>query len=263
MKTWSEFFVISLFISSSLLLAGCSQNADKKVESDMNIVGTWLKMGDRDQMMTLTLKSDQTYEVDFSGGSTRSVNGTYFAKAGQVSFIDKGNERACSGMEGIYYYSVDESQLIFSVMEDECQDRIGPTSGAWVKKGTLEACNKAIELTPDDAISYTKRGMVRTLFHDHQGALDDYDKAIALAPDLADAYVGRGVINAAFLENYEEALLDLNKAIELDPEHQRAYFNRGLIRLKQYDIEGACEDWIKSFDLGFIHVERLVEKYCQ
>jgi len=255
--------VISIFISASLLLAGCSQDADKKIESDTDIVGIWMKIGDRDQMMTLTLKSDQTYEVDFIGDSTRIVNGDYFAQAGQISFIDKGNGHACPGMEGIYYYSVHESQLIFSVMEDECRDRIGPTSGTWVKKGTLEACNKAIELNPDDALSYAKRGVVRTLFNDHQGALDDYNKAIALAPDLADAYVGRGVINAAFLENYEEALLDLNKAIELDPEHQRAYFNRGLIRLKQYDIEGACEDWIKSFDLGFVHVEGLVEKYCQ
>ena len=79
--------------------------------------------------------------------------------------------------------------------------------------------NKAIELTPDNALYYSNRGLAYFKIGEKQKGIDDFDKAISLDPESAHKYYnwrGFGLYN---LEDNEGALRDYNKAIELTPDN--------------------------------------------
>jgi hypothetical protein len=56
--------------------------------------------------------------------------------------------------------------------------------GNWV--GALTDFNRALEINPNNANAYSRRGVVRQLEGDFSGALSDYDQFIALKPDDSD-----------------------------------------------------------------------------
>ena len=56
--------------------------------------------------------------------------------------------------------------------------------------------NKAIELEPDYAYAYCRRGLAKYILQDYKGAIADYNKAIDLKPFFAQAYFYKG--NALF-----------------------------------------------------------------
>ena len=53
--------------------------------------------------------------------------------------------------------------------------------------------DKAIQLAPDDAGAYLKRGVSYKELGEYQNAINDYTMAIQIDPDYADAYNGRGI----------------------------------------------------------------------
>jgi len=87
--------------------------------------------------------------------------------------------------------------------------------------------NKTIELNPDNADAYYKRGDVYDEIGEYEKAIADYSKAIELDPNHALAYYSRGCAYAEKGE-YEKAIADYNKVIELNPSDAYAYYSRGL-----------------------------------
>jgi Flp pilus assembly protein TadD len=51
-------------------------------------------------------------------------------------------------------------------------------------------------------------------------------------------------------ENYTGALADLESAVKLQPNNATALLNRGITREMLRNVDGACEDWQKAYDLG-------------
>ena len=51
-------------------------------------------------------------------------------------------------------------------------------------------------------------------------------------------------------ENYSAALADLELAVKLQPNNATALLNRGITREMLRNIDGACEDWQKAYNLG-------------
>ena len=51
-------------------------------------------------------------------------------------------------------------------------------------------------------------------------------------------------------ENYTGALADLDSAVKLQPNNATALLNRGITREMLRNVDGACEDWQKAYDLG-------------
>jgi tetratricopeptide (TPR) repeat protein len=58
--------------------------------------------------------------------------------------------------------------------------------------------------------------------------IEDFDKAIELYPDTAFSYTDRGV-SYGKLGQYQQAIEDFDKAIQLQPGDAAAYYNRGLV----------------------------------
>ena len=100
----------------------------------------------------------------------------------------------------------------------------------------IEYYTKAIEVNPQNADSYTKRGNAKCWLGHYKDAVKDYTKAIELDPNIENAYYNRGIAKSG-LNAYEEVVEDYSKEIERNPENINAYLNRGTTKvlLKKYD----------------------------
>jgi len=78
----------------------------------------------------------------------------------------------------------------------------------------IEACSRALQSKPDDAIAYYNRGATYKLKGDFDRAIADFSKAIELKPDYAAAYDARGLVHVA-KGDYVQALADVTRANEL------------------------------------------------
>ena len=119
-----------------------------------------------------------------------------------------------------------------------------------VEKGVLVLSRqaKAIEITPNDAGSYHRRGDAEQGKNDWDSAIADYTKAIELKPDDAGAYHRRGDAKQG-KSDWDGAIADYTKAIELKPDDAGAYFNRSLAKKAKGDLEGASADYSKAIEL--------------
>ncbi len=115
-------------------------------------------------------------------------------------------------------------------------------------KEALDAYTNAINLKPDYAIAYMRRGMVYSRFLDnYQQAIKDFTKAIEHKPDFAEAYFYRCSVHSD-LGNYKQSIKDCTKAIELKPDFSGAYNNRGYAYVG-LGYQEAIKDYDKAVEL--------------
>jgi tetratricopeptide (TPR) repeat protein len=106
------------------------------------------------------------------------------------------------------------------------QDSVGPIPRK--NKNEKKSFNPAEELDVEFAKAYYKRGNVKRMLNDFQGAIEDYSRAIEINPSLAEAHN-----------------------------------NRGLCRLKLGDIDGGQVDFLKAAELGYYKARDILKEYCR
>jgi tetratricopeptide (TPR) repeat protein/S1-C subfamily serine protease len=116
-------------------------------------------------------------------------------------------------------------------------------------EGALRDYNKAIELTPDNALYYSHRGDAYFQIGEKQKGIDDYDKAINLNRESAHKYYNWRGVELNKLEDYEGALRDYNKAIELTPDNALYYSNRGDAYFQIGEKQKGIDDYDKAISL--------------
>jgi tetratricopeptide (TPR) repeat protein len=79
-------------------------------------------------------------------------------------------------------------------------------------------------------------------------AINEYSKAIDINPELATAYYKRGMAYRS-QEAMDNALQDFNRAIEIDPDYAMAYHARSLVYILQDEDEFAIEDMNHAINL--------------
>jgi len=157
--------------------------------------------------------------------------------------------------------------------------------------GAISDYNKAIEINPQLKFSFFSRGNVKVKLKDNIGAMYDFSKAIELDSNYINPYINRGVLkskmgdyngelsdyrlaikkcepNADLYNNLGRALYDLERfkesaeaygeGIKHFPKDYRLYYGRGLARQRTGDKRGACEDWMKSSELGCVQANILL-----
>lgn len=100
---------------------------------------------------------------------------------------------------------------------------------------SIEDCNRAIQLAPQDARAYFCRGLGEAFLEQYDLTVRDDTEAIRLNPDSVLAYQGRG--NAYNnLQQYDRAADDFTEAIRIRPNNGQFYLRRAGIyeKLKQY-----------------------------
>jgi predicted O-linked N-acetylglucosamine transferase (SPINDLY family) len=116
---------------------------------------------------------------------------------------------------------------------------------------------RLIELRPDFAPAYYKRGNLLRSRGQLEAALANYDQAVSLDPKHANAFCNRGVV-LGLLSRREQALASYDRAIELNPADALALYNRGdaLRELKRFD------DALASYDRAISAVPTYAEAHC-
>lgn len=111
-------------------------------------------------------------------------------------------------------------------------------------EGAIESYTKAIELNPENAHAYHKRGWARAHLGDIAGEFEDWSKAIELNPQFDAAYRDRAVARVA-KRDYPGAIEDGNKAIKLNPELKKvmdALLNQ-IMKQVETNSQKVEEDW--------------------
>lgn len=89
--------------------------------------------------------------------------------------------------------------------------------------------------------------------------ISDVDKAIELSPGNALLHYNRGV-SMIEAEDYVSALQSLSTAIELDPEFGPAYYNRGYVNLKNGNLSVGITDLSRAGELGVVSAYNLIKR---
>lgn len=96
----------------------------------------------------------------------------------------------------------------------------------------------------------------------NERAIDYYSMAIQLDPDHAPAYLKRGDAKRK-LRDHVGAIRDYDRCIELRPTGARAWFHRGTLKWKTGDKEGGCEDVQKAKELVYMPAEKFYRNNCE
>ncbi|NOU47642.1 MAG: hypothetical protein HOO86_11360 [Bacteroidales bacterium] len=127
-----------------------------------------------------------------------------------------------------------------------------------------------LDKSPTEYSSNYNWGILRYQIGDYVGALEAFNKAINENPETDDfmiySYRGNTKSKSGL---YNDAIADFTKAIELKPTKVidysnwvKNYFNRGVAKYYIENLEGACEDWKKSYDLGYGSASEYLNNYC-
>ena len=106
----------------------------------------------------------------------------------------------------------------------------------------IQCYTEAIELNPNYAEAYFKRGETYYYNDEDKKAIEDLSKAIQIKPNYAEAYELRGESYYS-LDNNEKALEDLSKAIKLKSNYAKAYSERAWVYYSLEDYQRAIEDY--------------------
>ena len=116
-------------------------------------------------------------------------------------------------------------------------------------QGAIVDYTKALEIDPQNAYTYSNRGLAKSNLRDYQGAITDYNRAIEINPKDADLLFNRGIMknNSG---DYQGAIADYNKAIQINPQDAKFYYNRGNTKKRSKDYRGAVYDYTKSLEIN-------------
>jgi tetratricopeptide (TPR) repeat protein len=98
-------------------------------------------------------------------------------------------------------------------------------------KGAIEAYTLAIELNPEFAPAWERRGMARADLGDDDGAIADYTRAIEINEENLTYFLNRAA-SKYNLSDYYGAIDDYGHVIELEPDNPIALYGRGLSQIQ-------------------------------
>jgi tetratricopeptide (TPR) repeat protein len=152
---------------------------------------------------------------------------------------DHENERSITAM-GEYHDGMDEADFLLALGLNFLKDE------DWQRATT--AFTSLIELEPDNAFAYDRRGITYGRAERYDEAIADFSRAIGIDPTFAGAYNNRGL---SYYKQYEfdEAIADYDIAIHLSPDVAIFYANRGLAHSQREDLYAAIADYNKAIEL--------------
>lgn len=113
---------------------------------------------------------------------------------------------------------------------------------------TLALLSERIEQNPNDADSWSNRGLILKQLGDHKGATNDFNESLRLNPNSFHALLWQGDLDTN-LGQYSEAMAKYNRAIAIDPMSAYAYSHRGNSYLDQELFSEAIADFTKAIEL--------------
>ena len=60
------------------------------------------------------------------------------------------------------------------------------------------------------------------------------------------------------LGKHKQVISDFNRSIKLDPKFIGLYLLRAKSFIETNNVEAACKDWDKSFELGYLEIKKIL-----
>lgn len=105
---------------------------------------------------------------------------------------------------------------------------------------------EAIELDPNEASTFIKRGVAYEAKHDYDNAITDFTTAINMGDN--SGYINRGSVYQQKGE-YDKAISDLSTLIGMDPRASVAYWERGQVYICMREYDKAILDYSKPVEM--------------
>jgi uncharacterized caspase-like protein len=131
-----------------------------------------------------------------------------------------------------------------------------PPPVARMDEPAMKELDKKLQLNPNDAAAYYKRGQLYAQYEDFARAVKDFDMVIRLAPKDAEAFNNRCWANAMIGE-LQSALKDCDNALALRPSYLDALDSRGLVKLKMGQPSNAIADYDAALRINPKHASSL------
>ena len=105
----------------------------------------------------------------------------------------------------------------------------------------IKSCSKAIEIDPNLATAYFRRGYAYLNLKKYDHAIADFTRDIELIPVATRSYINRGT---AYLEQGQDdlAIAEFTKSIEINSNESQAWLDRGLAYINQGLTDLAIRD---------------------
>ncbi|MGB6012385.1 MAG: tetratricopeptide repeat protein [Desulfobacterales bacterium] len=109
--------------------------------------------------------------------------------------------------------------------------------------------SKALELAPNLAEAYEKRGILYFYQRNFDNVIQDFQTYIKLSPPKAEAY---RMLGMGYLKNgdYQSAIYNFTRAIEIDSKKASAYSNRAEAHFLRGNYDLTILDSTKAIELG-------------
>jgi len=120
--SFKTLLTIAVFLLSMVAIDGKNPSSDP-------LVGTWIKTNN-ERTITFTIKSDQSYTVEFVGDKEIDVKGSYEISESQITFNDDAGDHS-SPEPGVYEFEVKDSSVKFTKVNDPAYGRSMLVEGSW------------------------------------------------------------------------------------------------------------------------------------
>lgn len=119
-----------------------------------------------------------------------------------------------------------------------------------------------LDLDPDNPHGLFNLGMAYKEANLLNEAVETLSRLIVLQHDFPNAYYERGFCYGK-MGLFAQARADMEESINLQPNHGPSYFFRGRTAEGMGNLESACKDWRKAWELGTPEAEAFIKAKCE
>jgi tetratricopeptide (TPR) repeat protein len=119
-------------------------------------------------------------------------------------------------------------------------------------KGALSNFEEAIDLKPNYAEAYLKRGLIYFAMKNYKYAIRDLSKSLELNPaDTNNIELYRSRADANYeMHQFDAAIKDYSRVVIIDPKNEDAFIFRGAAKIEVNDNSGAVDDETKAIEIN-------------
>ncbi|GAB1370578.1 hypothetical protein MASR1M45_06390 [Candidatus Kapaibacterium sp.] len=134
-----------------------------------------------------------------------------------------------------------------------------------INKGSFETARYYLETVIKEDSSrgeaYLLFGKLENKEENFEAAISHLNKVISADPTNLEAFKERAYSNRR-LGLYQNAIKDLSRLLIIYDKDGSIFFERGNVYFDNNELDNACQDWKRAFELGYGEADRVYQKFC-